>query len=421
MKATIITIGDEILIGQIVDTNSGFIAKALDKIGIEVVEMRSISDNKQHILDTFREFQDRCDIVLITGGLGPTKDDITKKTLCEYFDDELVIDQEVLEHVTRLIHNFTGNTNPLLQTNIDQALVPSKATVLFNQYGTAPGIWIKKGSTVFVSMPGVPYEMKRLIENEIIPKIVMEYRRPYIIHKTIMTYGMGESMVADKIADWENNLPEFIKLAYLPSPGRVRLRLSARGTDKEMLETAIAQNVSSLTEIIGDIIVGFEEDETIEVMLGKLLTENKCTVSTAESCTGGKIAQMLASVPGASAYFRGSIVAYSEQVKIDVLSIEEHLISQFSVVSKEVAEQMALNVKRVMNTDYAIATTGNAGPTRDKTDKNLGVVYIAFALPDDTVVSYEFNFGQPREKVIDRAVNKSFELLQAAILGNAGR
>ncbi|OYU82060.1 MAG: damage-inducible protein CinA [Flavobacterium sp. BFFFF1] len=421
MKATIITIGDEILIGQIVDTNSGFIAKALDKIGIEVAEMRSISDNKQHILDTFREFQDRCDIVLITGGLGPTKDDITKKTLCEYFDDELVIDQGVLEHVTRLIHNFTGNTNPLLQTNIDQALVPSKATVLFNQYGTAPGIWIKKGSTIFVSMPGVPYEMKRLIENEIIPKIVMEFRRPYIIHKTIMTYGMGESMVADKIADWENNLPEFIKLAYLPSPGRVRLRLSARGTDKEMLETAIAQNVSSLTEIIGDIIVGFEEDETIEVMLGKLLTENKCTVSTAESCTGGKIAQMLASVPGASAYFRGSIVAYSEQVKIDVLSIEEHLISQFSVVSKEVAEQMALNVKRVMNTDYAIATTGNAGPTRDKTDKNLGVVYIAFALPDDTVVSYEFNFGQPREKVIDRAVNKSFELLQAAILGNAGR
>jgi competence/damage-inducible protein CinA-like protein len=419
MKATIITIGDEILIGQIVDTNSGFIAKSLDKIGIEVAEMRSISDDKQHILETFSELQDHSDIVIITGGLGPTKDDITKKTFCDYFKDKLVSNPEVLAHVTKLIHNFSGNTNPLLQTNIDQALVPSKCTVLFNQYGTAPGIWMKKGKTVFVSLPGVPYEMKGLIENEVIPKIVTEFKRPYIIHKTVMTYGMGESMLADKITDWENHLPEFIKLAYLPSPGRVRLRLSARGADKAGLENAISENVKLLSGVIGDVIVGFEEDETIEVMLGKLLTRRKLTISTAESCTGGKIAQVLTAIPGASMYFRGSIVAYSEAIKTDVLQVPAQVIKDFSVVSNEVAEAMALSIKNIMKTDYAIATTGNAGPSKDNTGKEVGTVSIALALPDGSVISDEFNFGQPREKVIDRAVNKSLEMLQKEILKNA--
>ncbi|AWA30019.1 damage-inducible protein CinA [Flavobacterium magnum] len=416
MKASIITIGDEILIGQIVDTNSGFIAKALDKIGIEVAEMRSISDNKQHILDTFSELQDDSDLVIVTGGLGPTKDDVTRNTFCEYFGDSLVSNAKVLEHVTKLIHNYTGNTNPLLQSNIDQALVPSKATVLFNQYGTAPGIWMKKGNTVFISLPGVPYEMKGLMEHEVIPRIVSEYRRPYIIHKTVMTYGMGESMIADRIADWENSLPAFIKLAYLPSPGRVRLRLSARGSDKNELESAIAENIKSLSGLISDVIVGFEEEETIEKMLGKWLTDKKLTVATAESCTGGKIAQTLTSVPGASAYFCGSVVAYQEAIKTDVLQVPTETINRFSVVSNEVAEAMALGVKRIMKTDYAIATTGNAGPGKDNTDKDVGTVCIALALPDGSVISNEFKFGQPREKVIDRAVNKSLEMLQKEIL-----
>ncbi|MFY7956635.1 MAG: competence/damage-inducible protein A, partial [Flavobacterium macrobrachii] len=233
MKATIVTIGDEILIGQIIDTNSGYIAKALDKIGVQTHEMISISDDKQHIVDTFEKLQNKVDLVIITGGLGPTKDDITKKTFCDYFDDVLIEDKAVLAHVTELIEGIYKR--PISQLNKEQALVPSKCTVLYNKMGTAPGMWMKKENTVFVSLPGVPYEMKYLVDNEIVPKIVQEYERPYIIHKTILTYGQGESLVAERIENWENNLPEFIKLAYLPSPGRVRLRLTARGKNQEIL------------------------------------------------------------------------------------------------------------------------------------------------------------------------------------------
>ena len=415
MKATIVTIGDEILIGQIVDTNSGFIAKSLDKIGVEINEMISISDDKKHILDTFVSLQNKVDLVIITGGLGPTKDDITKKTFCDYFDDELIVDQKVLAHVTQLIEGFYKRT--ITQINKDQALVPSKCTVLHNQVGTAPGMWMKKENTVFISLPGVPYEMKYLVEHEIIPKVVREYKRPYIIHKTILTYGQGESMVAERIEDWENNLPKFIKLAYLPAPGRVRLRLSARGTDKEKLEDALERNVNSLDAIIHDIIVGFDDDETLEVVVGKMLTKQNKTISTAESCTGGNIAAVLTSVSGASKYFKGSVVSYATEVKIDVLGIPESLIKENSVVSREVVSVMALNVKNMMKTDYAIATTGNAGPSKGDSNAEIGTVFIALATPEKIIVE-EFNFGQPREKVIDRAVIKSLELLQKEILKN---
>jgi len=415
MKAAIITIGDEILIGQIVDTNSGFIAKSLDKIGIEICEMISISDNKNHILETFAKLQNQVDLVLITGGLGPTKDDITKHTFCEYFEDQLIRNEEVEKHVIELIEKAMNR--PASQMNKDQALVPSKCTVLHNAVGTAPGMWIKKENTVYISLTGVPYEMKYIIENGIIPKIVKEYKRPYIIHKTIMTYGQGESLVAERIEDWENSLPEFIKLAYLPSPGRVRLRLSARGIDKEFLEQKINENVLSLTQLIGDIIVGYEEDETIEVILGRLLTSKKATLATAESCTGGKIAQMITSVPGASNYFKGSVVSYATETKISVLGISSELIKEHSVVSFEVAKEMALAVKKLMNTDYAIATTGNAGPSKGDGNSEIGTVFIAIATPNDLIVE-EFNFGQPRVKAIDRAVNKAFEMLQKEILKN---
>jgi len=344
MKAVIVTIGDEILIGQIVDTNSGFIAKSLDKIGIETYEMLSISDNKQHILDTFSLLQNKVEVVIITGGLGPTKDDITKHTLCDYFEDTLVRNTAVENHVIELIERALGREAS--QINKDQALVPSQCTVLHNQVGTAPGMWIKKENTVFVSLPGVPYEMKYLIENQVIPKLVQEYHRPYIIHKTILTYGQGESHVAERIEDWENQLPECIKLAYLPSPGRVRLRLTARGTNKQQLEDTIAENVRSLDAIIHDIIVGFEEEDTIEVVLGRILKDKKLTVATAESCTGGKIAQLLTSVSGASAYFKGSIVSYATDAKINVLGISKDVIAQHSVVSKEVASAMALSVQK---------------------------------------------------------------------------
>jgi nicotinamide-nucleotide amidase len=410
MKAAIVTIGDEILIGQIVDTNSGFIAKSLDKIGVEVCEMLSISDSREHILNTFLKLQNAVDIVIITGGLGPTKDDVTKKTFCDYFEDELIIDEAVLAHVTQLIEGFYKRT--ITQINKDQALVPSKCTILHNQVGTAPGLWMKKEKTVFVSLPGVPFEMKYLVENEIVPKLVKEYDRPYIIHKTILTYGRGESAVAEQIEDWENNLPDFIKLAYLPAPGRVRLRLSARGIDKGLIEKVIEENVISLTEIIGDIIVGFEDDETLEVVVGKILKQQNKTLSTAESCTGGNIAQLLTSIPGASKYFRGSVVAYSAEVKENVLNVPSKMIKEYSVVSAEVAKAMALNAKLLLKTDYAIATTGNAGPSKEEGDAEVGTVYIALARPNQNEVLVEmFNFGQPREKVIDRATIKGLEML----------
>lgn len=415
MKATIVTIGDEILIGQIVDTNSGFIAKSLDRIGIQVNEMLSISDDKQHILDTFISLQNKVDLVVITGGLGPTKDDITKKTFCEYFEDELVENKEVLSHVTALIESVFNR--PITQLNRDQALVPSRCEILFNKVGTAPGMWMKKKDTVFISLPGVPYEMKYIVENEIVPKLVKEYKRPFILHKTIMTYGQGESLVAERIEEWENNLPDYIKLAYLPAPGRVRLRLTARGTNKELIESAIAENVSTLSKIIGDIIVGFEEDETIEVVLGRQLTQLNKTIATAESCTGGKIAQTITSVAGASSYFKGSVVSYATDTKVNVLGVSQEAIDNFSVVSEQVAKEMALGVQKLMKTDYAIATTGNAGPSKGEADASVGTVFIALATPEGVLVE-GFNFGQPREKVIDRSVNKAFEMLQKEILKN---
>jgi len=415
MKATIVTIGDEILIGQIVDTNSGYIAKALDKIGVQTVEMLSISDDKTHILNTFSALQNKVDLVVITGGLGPTKDDITKKTFCDYFDDELVPNEQVLAHVTSIIEGIYKR--PITQLNRDQALVPSKCQVLFNQMGTAPGMWMKKESTVYISLPGVPYEMKYLIENEVIPKIVKEYKRPYIVHKTIMTYGQGESMVAERIENWENSLPEFIKLAYLPSPGRVRLRLTARGEDKTVLEKAVEENVTSLYKIIGDIIVGFDEDETIEVMVGRLLAKQEKTIATAESCTGGKIAQMITSVAGASNYFCGGIVSYATNTKVSLLGVSQNTINEYSVVSAAVAREMAVGIQNLMQTDYAIATTGNAGPKKGGAAAEVGTVFIALATPKEIIVE-EFNFGQPREKVIDRTANKALEMLQKEILKN---
>ena len=415
MKATIVTIGDEILIGQIVDTNSGYIAGALDKIGIEINEIISISDNKNHILNTFATLQNNVDLVIITGGLGPTKDDITKHTICEYFNDILVRNQEVENHIVALFERVLKI--PASQVNKDQSLLPSTCQILHNAVGTAPGMWIKKENTVFISLPGVPYEMKSILENEIIPKIVKEYKRPYILHKTILTYGQGESIIAERIENWENNLPDFIKLAYLPSPGRVRLRLSARGTDKKLLENTIENLIDSLTKIIGDIIVGFADDETIEVILGRLLAKKKLSISTAESCTGGKIAQLITSVAGSSQYFKGSIVAYSSETKVDVLGIPKSYIDKNSVISANVARQMAINIKKIMKTDYAIATNGNAGPTKGDENVDLGVVFIALATPTDVIIE-ECNFGQPRVKVIDRTVNKALEITLKEILKN---
>ncbi len=414
MKATIITIGDEILIGQITDTNSGFIAKSLEKIGVQVHEMISISDDKSHILETFAKVQNEVDFVIITGGLGPTKDDITKITFCDYFQDTLQRNSTVENHIVALFTKMNFNVS---QVNRDQALVPSKAIVLQNQFGTAPGMWMTKEKTVFVSLPGVPYEMKTIVTNELVPKIVSEYKRPYILHKTILTYGQGESIVAERIESWEENLPGFVKLAYLPSPGRVRLRLTARGSNEKILQTTINDLVEKLVEIIGDIIVGFEEDESIEVVLGELLSQKGLTLSTAESCTGGKIAEIITSISGSSNYFRGGIVSYATDTKVSLLGVKQTTIDAFSVVSIQVAEEMALGAQKVLKSDFAIATTGNAGPSKGDAEASLGTVCVAIATPNG-VFSEQFNFGQPRQKVIDRAVNKGLEMLLKEILKN---
>ncbi|KGK31028.1 competence/damage-inducible protein A [Cellulophaga sp. E6(2014)] len=413
MNAEIITIGDEILIGQIVDTNSAFIGKELNKIGVSVYQITSIQDEKSHILQALKDAESRVDIVIITGGLGPTKDDITKHTLCEYFDDSLVQNEMVLDHVKELFKKYIS-TSPLLQVNIDQALVPSKATILHNANGTAPGMWMTKNNTVFVSLPGVPFEMKYLITNEVVPKIQKEFNRPFILHKTIITYGIGESALADRISEWEEGLPSSIKLAYLPSLGMVRLRLSAKGAVQEGVEAVMASETKKLYLLIDDVIYGEEDDETIEAVIAKLLTSKKMTLSLAESFTGGTISEHLTAISGASAYFKGCLVSYATEVKINVLNVPKEVVKMHSVVSAQVAEAMAINVRKLLKSDFSIATTGNAGPTKGDSNEEVGSVFIAVATPKG-VYSEKFMMGSQRERVVQKSVNKALEMLQKEI------
>ena len=415
MQAHIITIGDEILIGQIVDTNSAFIAKELDKIGIEVAEISSISDSKQHIVDTLNAARQRCQVVLITGGLGPTKDDVTKHTFCEFFKDELVEDPGVLANIERIFKHHVGR--PMLPANRSQALVPSKCTVLMNKNGTAPGMWMKMDDTVFISMPGVPFEMKALMTDEVIPRLQKEFSRPYILHKTLQTYGRGESEIADTIEDFENNLPSAIKLAYLPALGKVRLRLSTKGPDRDILERNLAEQIAKLQELIGDIIVGYDDGELIEVVVGNLFKQKNKTLAVAESCTGGQIAAAITAIPGASGYFKGGMVTYATHSKVELLKIDQKLIDTHSVVSAPVAEAMALAVQNWYKSDFAVSTTGNAGPSKGDSDADVGTVFIGIATPNG-VYSQEFKMGSQRERVISKSVNKAFELLQKEILKN---
>ena len=413
MNAEIITIGDEILIGQIVDTNSQWIGKELNKIGVSVYQISSIQDEELHILNAFKEAQSRADIVIITGGLGPTKDDITKKTIAKYFNNQEIIEYpEVIDHIKKMFNKYNIPYNKVQQY---QAQLPSKAILLMNKMGTAPGMWFYENNTVFVSMPGVPYEMKGLMKNEVIPRIQEQFKLPFIIHKTVMTYGQGESVIAERIEDWANKLPDFIKLAYLPSFGRVRLRLSAKGPKKQVLEDSLHTVLQELYLLLSDIITGHESGVAIEEHIGNLLKDSKKTLCTAESVTGGKIASTIVSVPGSSAYFNGSIVAYSSKMKQELLHVSSETIKKYSVVSSNVVEEMAISAMKKTNSDYAIAVTGNAGPTSDKTSIAVGIVFIAIASAKGVVVE-EFNFGHPREKVINRTVNKSLQMLQQEIL-----
>lgn len=408
MIAEIVSIGDEILIGQIVNTNAVFIAKELNKVGIEVGQITSISDRKEHIKNCLDEAQKRAQVIILTGGLGPTKDDLTKHTLCAYFEDILVKNELVLERIEEMFAKYVPT--PINNENRKQALLPSKAKVLNNFYGTASGMWFENEDRVIISLPGVPFEMKALISNEVIPALQKHYTRPFIIHKTLLTYGLGESVIAERIENWENNLPKDIKLAYLPNLGRVRLRLSAKGENQSLLNQRIDDQIKKLHPLIGDIIVGFEEDASIEEQLQNQFIKTNNSLAVAESCTGGKIANRFTQTPGASGFFKGGVVAYTTDIKVNVLGVSQSLINEYSVVSAQVAEAMAVSVREQMGATIGISTTGNAGPTKGDSDTDLGTVFIALA-SSKGVISHEFRLGKHRERVIEKAVNKVMELL----------
>ncbi|MBW2962874.1 competence/damage-inducible protein A [Mesonia aestuariivivens] len=408
MKAEIITIGDEILIGQIVDTNSAFISQELNKIGIDVHQITSIQDEENHILTSLKEASKRVQIVIVTGGLGPTKDDITKKTFCTYFKDELILNQDVLHNVEELFKKYVKD--PISELNKGQAYIPSKATALHNLHGTAPGMWIEENGVVYISLPGVPFEMKSLMQNEVLGKLKERFKRPYIIHKTVLTYGMGESAIAEKIEIWENELPSFIKLAYLPGLGRVRLRLSARGKDAKILKDELEHQLTKLNFLIGDIIKGYEGEGSLEEQIVQKFLKSGKTLTTAESCTGGRIAAKLTSIPGASGFFKGGIVTYQTNTKREVLGISQDIIDAYSVVSEEITKEMAIKARALFNADYAIATTGNAGPNKGDSDAEIGTVFIAIATEGGVEV-VEAHLGTQREKVTEKAVYKALSLI----------
>ncbi|NMH86387.1 competence/damage-inducible protein A [Flavivirga algicola] len=416
MLAEIITIGDELLIGQVIDTNSAFIAKQLNKIGVSVYQITSVQDDQSHILKALKEAETHVDIVILTGGLGPTKDDITKKTIAEYFNDTLIKNESVLKNIEYIWRNYVGGS--LLQVNKDQALVPSKAKVLMNKLGTAPGMWIEKGGKVFVSLPGVPYEMNALIEYQVVPKLKDKYNCPFILHKTMLVYGLGESALADRIASWEDALPEHIKLAYLPNLGQMRLRLSAKGDDEQQVKEDVQKEIDKVLPLIKDEFFGFEDEEgSVEIIISKHLTRIGKTLSIAESCTGGTVAERFTVNSGASAYFNGGVVTYSTASKINVLGVCKEDIEAHSVVSSQVVESMAQNALRLFQSDYAVATTGNAGPTKGDSDAEVGTVFIGIATKTG-VYSEKFNFGNHRVKVINKAVNKALEMLLKEIFKN---
>lgn len=413
MKAELITIGDEILIGQIVNTNSVFLAKALNDIGIEITQITSISDKKDDIIGALKLSEKRAKLVILTGGLGPTSDDLTKQTLCSYFNDKLIENKEILDHIEEIFKKYV--TTPINEQNRKQALLPSKAKIFKNNYGTASGMWFEKNGQVIISLPGVPFEMKSLMTNEVIPKLQNHFTRPFIVHKTIITYGLGESAIAEIISIWENSLPDDLKLAYLPNLGRVRLRISGKGPDRKSINDKIDKEIEKLLPLIKNIFVGYEDVSSFEEKIqAQFLLKNK-TLSLAESCTGGEISARLAKVPGASKYFVGSIISYQTQSKSDLLSVPKNIIEKNSVVSKQVAEMMAQNVRKKFNSSLGVATTGNAGPSKGDSDAEIGTVWIAIS-SDKKIISERFTFGKHRERVIGKAVNKALEMVYREII-----
>lgn len=412
MNVEIITIGDEILIGQTVDTNSAWLGKELNKIGVDVLQITSIKDARENIINALNSVSDRANLVLMTGGLGPTQDDITKQVLCEYFDTELEVNAEVLAKVQAF---FKSRGKEVLESNNLQASLPKACTVLPNNLGTASGMWFEKGGKVYVSMPGVPYEMKGIMTDEVIPRLKKEFTLPTIVHRTIMTEGIGESFLVEVIKDWESSLAEeHIKIAYLPSPGVVKIRLSVFGADKAALESRVDRKVRELYDIIPTYIFG-EDDIHMENVVGELLSNNKKTISTAESCTGGHIAHLLTSVAGSSKYFLGSVVSYSNEIKMQELGVKESDLIQFGAVSQPVIEQMAIGVRQKMKSDFSVATSGIAGPDGGTDEKPVGTVWIAIAF-EGGVYSKKFMFEKNRSRNIRRSSYAALSMIKRKMM-----
>jgi nicotinamide-nucleotide amidase len=410
--AEVVTIGDEILYGQITDTNSKWISEELDKIGIKTIRKSSVGDEKQQILDILKESTERADIVLITGGLGPTKDDITKKTLADFLGDELVINAHAEEFIRGF---FEKRGRPFTELNRQQAAIPSKSTYLHNATGTAPGMWFDFNGKVIVSMPGVPMEMKYLISNEVIPRLKSKFELPEIVHQMVRTIGLGESFLAERIEQWEDNLPKHIKLAYLPSFGEVKLRLTGIGKSRRVVESEIQAEVHKLVPLIEEFIYSFDNEE-IEKSIGKILNETKGTVSVAESCTGGYISHLLTSISGSSAYFMGSVVSYSNEAKMDVLKVKQETLTKFGAVSEQTVIEMAEGVRKLMKTTYGISTSGIAGPDGGTDEKPVGTVWLAVTDGKQTLTK-KLSLGKIRMVNIEYSAKAALNFLRILTKG----
>lgn len=406
VKAKIISIGDELLIGQVVNTNASWLGNKLTTNGIQVISTLTIGDGEEDILDALTACSD-VDIVAITGGLGPTADDITKPTMCKYFDTELEFCQDAYDNIMSI---FKLRGYPMSKRNEGQAYIPKACKYIPNRYGTAPCMWFEKGKTVYVSMPGVPFEMKNVFEKEILPMLLEHFKVTPYLSRVVMTTGVGESFLADKIKDWEEALPDFLSLAYLPQYGMVKLRLDGRHPDRKLLQETLDNEIDKLVSLIGDHVFGYDEISIAEAVFKLLKTKGK-TVASAESCTGGTIAKMITAIPGSSAVFKGTVVSYATEVKENILNVSHLDVEKYTVVSKQVVEQMAAGVRNLLKTDYAVATTGIAGPDGGTELTPVGTVWIAVATPDG-VVSKINNFGKDRGNNIERASITALEMLR---------
>lgn len=407
----VITIGDELLIGQVIDTNSAWIGQELNKIGLEIVQKTAISDSREHIIAALDSAKTRANIILMTGGLGPTKDDLTKYTLAQYFNCGFRTDETVRQHVTEIFKKFN---RPILDINLQQADVPEICETIFNELGTAPGMWFEVEGRIYVSMPGVPYEMKAMMQNFVLPRIKKLGEHRHIIHKTLVSVGIGESFLSKKIEDIENSLPPHIKLAYLPNYNIVRMRLTGKGADKAELQQEIDTFTKKIYGKVGEYIA-IDEDTPMQEVVGRLLKQNNKTIATAESCTGGFIAHLLTSIAGSSVYYKGSVISYDNSVKVEQLEVEQNILDTVGAVSQETVEQMVVGVMKKLKADYAVATSGVAGPGGGTEEKPVGTVWIAVA-KEGKIESKKYKFHGTRQAIIERSAIMALDMVRKLIL-----